>query len=803
MRKSIGSFVASNHRALLLLGVLLSLAAVSVLTWRSSAQNRSSDSSRTGKENRAVDNPVIMAPAADGDLDAAFGTGQASVPAGVARTFFGANSPAIIDEVESIGLQSSGQIIAAGTSGTQFALVRYTTAGTLDTAFGPGGSGGKVAVPRFFANVGNDRVADMVVSSAATSTDKIVMVGGTANNAMVNPCSTGMSFPIDWGIAVRNANGTPDTTFNATGQRTVDFFGCADVAHAVVVQPDGKIVVIGTAHDPGPLPGDSDDVNYVVLARYNANGTVDTTFNGGVGGNTTGQVRYVTPTNTIGYFDMAIIPVGDPNAGKFITVGSNGDFVLNRFNSNGSKDATFAGAGTVITDIGGVSVTDNANSVALYPDGRIIVAGDTSVGANFALARYSSAGVLDTGGFGTTGTGGKVITDVSSGNGDDSSKSVSLMPNGKIVATGEAIGLGGSSGTLPALGIARYNSNGTLDTTFKTTGKLVISFGANGANANRAPNAPAGMLQADGKILAGGTIAADFLNDSDFFVARFQNTSAKSPFDFDGDNKTDVSIFRPGPGEWWYLKSSNGTNAAAQFGAGTDRITPGDFTGDGKADLAFFRPSTGNWFVLRSNDFSFFAFPFGLSGDVPMPADYDNDGKTDAAVFRPSTSTWFILNSGGSPTTIAPFGIAGDVPVAADYDGDGRADIAIFRPGPREWWIQRSTAGLIAFQFGAAGDKTVPGDYTGDGKADVAFWRPSTGEWFILRSENQSFFAFPFGVSTDIPSPGDYDGDGKIDAGVFRPSNSLWFVLRSTAGQLIVPFGQAGDLPVPNAFVRN
>ncbi|HEY0429031.1 MAG TPA: choice-of-anchor V domain-containing protein [Pyrinomonadaceae bacterium] len=272
-------------------------------------------------------------------------------------------------------------------------------------------------------------------------------------------------------------------------------------------------------------------------------------------------------------------------------------------------------------------------------------------------------------------------------------------------------------------------------------------------------------------------------------------------FDFDGDGKTDISIFRPGPGEWWYLKSSNGGNAAFQFGSGSDTLTPGDYTGDGKTDIAFWRPSTGEWFVLRSENFSFFSFPFGTTGDVPAPGDYDGDGKTDAAVFRPSTTTWFIpLSSGG--TTIQQFGVSGDVPAVADYDNDGKSDIAIFRPSLGEWWLQRSTAGLIAFQFGTGTDKTVQGDYTGDGKADVAFFRPSTGEWFVLRSEDFSFFSFPFGTTGDVPAPGDYDGDGKIDAAVFRPSNTTWFVQRSTAGTLIQGFGIAGDVPVPSAFVR-
>ncbi|MEP6903399.1 MAG: FG-GAP-like repeat-containing protein [Actinomycetota bacterium] len=272
-------------------------------------------------------------------------------------------------------------------------------------------------------------------------------------------------------------------------------------------------------------------------------------------------------------------------------------------------------------------------------------------------------------------------------------------------------------------------------------------------------------------------------------------------FDFDGDGKTDISIFRRSVGEWWVNRSSTNQTVAAQFGGSSDKIVSGDFTGDGKTDMAFWRPSNGYWFILRSDDGSFFSFPFGTTGDIPAPADYDGDGKTDPAVFRPSTATWFILRSGDGGTTIATFGTAGDVPVTADYDGDGKSDIAIFRPSLGEWWIQRSTAGIFAIKFGNTGDKPVQGDYTGDGKSDVAVFRPSTGFWFILRSEDSSFYSVPFGTAGDVPAPGDYDGDGKFDTSVFRASNSTWYIQRTTAGTAIVTFGATGDSPVPNAIV--
>jgi subtilisin family serine protease len=274
----------------------------------------------------------------------------------------------------------------------------------------------------------------------------------------------------------------------------------------------------------------------------------------------------------------------------------------------------------------------------------------------------------------------------------------------------------------------------------------------------------------------------------------------RSPFDFDGDGKTDISIFRPTLGEWWYLRSFDGINRAFQFGGSSDKVVPADYTGDGKTDVAFWRPTTGEWFVLRSEDNSFYSFPFGAAGDVPAPADYDGDGKADPAVFRPSNTTWFISRSSGG-TTIQQFGTSGDVPAVADYDGDGKSDIAIYRPSLGQWWLSRSTAGAIAFQFGTSTDKPVQGDYTGDGKADVAFWRPASGEWFILRSEDNSFYSFPFGANGDVAAPGDYDGDGKADAAVLRPASNTWFAQRSTSGTMIQNFGINGDIPVASAFV--
>jgi hypothetical protein len=269
--------------------------------------------------------------------------------------------------------------------------------------------------------------------------------------------------------------------------------------------------------------------------------------------------------------------------------------------------------------------------------------------------------------------------------------------------------------------------------------------------------------------------------------------------DFDADGITDLSVFRPSNGTWYFNRSTQG-NAQIQFGLSTDKLVPADYDGDGRTDVAVYRAEDGVWYILNSTTNTVRISLHGFPNDIPVPGDYDGDGKTDIAVFRPSNQNWYVQSPGG--TIITKFGTTGDLPVAADYDGDRKADIGIYRPSNGQWWINRSQAGLIVTTFGTSSDKTVQADYTGDGKTDIAFFRPSSGEWFVLRSENFSFYSVPFGTTGDVPSPGDYDGDGKSDLAVFRPSNSTWYLQRSTAGSTSVTFGTTGDIPIPNVYVR-
>jgi uncharacterized delta-60 repeat protein len=641
-----------------------------------------------------------------------------------------------------------------------------------------------------------------LTKSIAIRADGMIVVGGYTRGPLSGTTITGFA------AMCVNPNGTLNTGFDTDGW-VITSFSNSNAGGPVLIQPDNKILLGGVRLSP------TSDYDFTVL-RYNTDGTLDTSFDGdGV------AVLPVSASSNDVLVNMAL-----QTDGKIVAVGwtavqsspTGPDVAIMRLNSNGSLDTSFDGDGILLVRN---QEHETAESVAIQPDGKIVVGGYVTLNAidSWQLFRFNSNGTPDTS-FGTNGmvriavyynTHATVATMALQADGkilaagdntfarlnSDGSVDGQVFTTGsdahiqKILALGDGkIMIGYYVGAVVGVRVSRYNSNGTLDTTFNGSGSVTGSVPGNNCILSSI------AMQADGRIVASGT-CGESGGIAKFAVLRFRN--AKSPYDFDGDGKTDISIYRPGEGEWWISKSSGGTSAAP-FGSSSAVITPGNFTGDGKTDIAFWRAASGEWFVLRSEDNSYYSFQFGLNGDIPRVGDFDADGKADTAIFRPSNATWYIRRASGVET-IQQFGLNGDVPVPADYDGDGKADIAIFRPANGQWWIQRSTAGTIAYTFGNSSDKPVPGDYTGDGKVDVAFWRPSTGEWFVIRSENNSFYSFPFGITGDLPAPGDYDGDEKFDAAIFRSSNGRWYVQRSTAGTLIQTFGQTGDRPVPNAFV--
>ena len=266
--------------------------------------------------------------------------------------------------------------------------------------------------------------------------------------------------------------------------------------------------------------------------------------------------------------------------------------------------------------------------------------------------------------------------------------------------------------------------------------------------------------------------------------------------DFDGDRRTDLSLFRPSTGVWYWLSLATGTTNAAQWGNSSDWPLRGDYDGDGRADIAVFRPSDGIWYVVNSSSGTAIGVQWGSSGDVPVPADYNGDGRTDFTVFRPSTGTWYVRYAASQTTTAVQWGNGLDVPVAGDYDGDGRADIAVFRPSDGVWYIRYASGGTAGIQWGNGADKPVSGDYDGDGRTDLAVFRPSNGTWYFRYATGLTA-GIQWGNGLDVPVPGDYDGDGRFDVAVFRPSTVTWFLRYSSTGTTEgVQWGMSTDIPI-------
>lgn len=278
--------------------------------------------------------------------------------------------------------------------------------------------------------------------------------------------------------------------------------------------------------------------------------------------------------------------------------------------------------------------------------------------------------------------------------------------------------------------------------------------------------------------------------------------TASALFDFDGDNKSDVSVFRPSSGFWYLLQSTAGF-AGVQFGLSTDKIVPADYDGDGRTDVAVWRPSTGYWYSLDSSTGAFRSTAFGQNGDLPTPGDFDGDGKSDICVFRPSNGTFYLLYSSDASFHFLHWGQAGDVPMVSDYDGDRKSDFSVYRGSASTfYYILSSDHGIRGQQWGVSGDKPIAGDFDGDGKTDFAVYHPSTSTWYALRSSDNGVSGVSWGTTGDVPAAGDYDGDGKLDVTVFRPSTGVFYILQSANNSLRgEQFGTNGDTPVPSAFV--
>ena len=268
--------------------------------------------------------------------------------------------------------------------------------------------------------------------------------------------------------------------------------------------------------------------------------------------------------------------------------------------------------------------------------------------------------------------------------------------------------------------------------------------------------------------------------------------------DFDGDGRSDISVYRPNNGTWFSLNTANGGVGAVQWGWATDLPVPADYDGDGRTDQAVLRPSTYTWYVRNSSTGTLGQLQWGLANDVPVPADYDGDRQADVATWRPSNGTWYIRNSSTGTLSTVQWGWASDLPIVGDFDGDGRADVTVLRPSTFTWYVRNSASGSpTSVQWGATGDLPVAADYDGDGRTDIAVFRPSNGTWYIRNSSSGAQTATQWGWATDTPVVGDFDGDGRADVSVYRPSTGTWYIQYSSTGTFAVQqWGWATDVPI-------
>ncbi len=545
------------------------------------------------------------------------------------------------------------------------------------------------------------------------------------------------------------------TTYNGTakaGLARINSDGSLDTSFApdvtsvfgIALQGDGKILIAGSFTTVNGLAR-------ALIARLNLDGSTDATFNSSI---SSGSV-YSFLQQTDGKFIVG---------GAFTGVDGFNRSNLVRLNSNGSLDQTF-NAGSVLS----------VNSITIRPDGKYFCV--FGAGQPTTMGRRNSDGTVDAGFISPTFS---------------SSNSSDLRLNSVIVQTDGSILVGGNFdrvGSTFRHYLVRLNSVGALDQLFFPNGPSL--------------QVRAMIGQPDEKVVIGGDFSRVEGSNKAGIARIVPGVFTKvTNFDYDGDGKADVSVFRPSNNYWYQLRSSDSVFTYQNFGANGDIAAPADYDGDGRTDLGIFRPSSGDWWYKSSIDGVFRFAHWGGTGDVPRPSDFDADGKADYVAFRPTTNTWYRMSSSSGITSNQYFGDPGDKPLIGDFDGDGKSDPAIFRPSTGVFWYLSSIDSVHrAIPWGAGGDVPAPGDYDGDGKTDAAVYRLSTGFWYIRFSGNGAYSFTQFGISEDKPVPADYDGDGKADIAVFRPSTGVWYLLRSSQGFAAIQFGANGDIPTPNSFV--
>ncbi len=762
------------------------------------ASRRRTARSRPGVE--GLESRQLLAGAAAGTLDPGFGAGSGSV--------FGFESDQIgrffSDTADGVAVQADGRIVIAGgttevvaaTQAFQQALtvVRLDPDGMPDPTFG---TGGRVVLATEPGQVGNVRASSVLIRPDG----KIVVVGQDA------PSFSATRREVVFRL---NADGSRDSTFGVGGEVAFSsaLYPQFPQSASAALAADGKILLGGLAAGPNQTGSP------VAAARLDADGSLDTTFNG------TGMTS--TPLVINGLSNNVIQAVAIQADGKFILAGYGESGVTGRFpfslqvyheaiavrfNADGSLDTAFGGpsaAGKLLIAPDPAHPArlgqSTAMGVAIQADGKIVLGGG-GFDADSIVTRLDAGGSFDP----TFGVGGQARVPAAYGGVD---VGLVIQRDGKIVLAGE------SFHGISEARLARFNADGTLDAGFGNTaapGVFATTIG------NKTTNPSAVALQPDGRIVMVGHVMVPTGNPSsiapNLFAAirvlgsRAIPASAQPPANYDGSGRTDLAVYLPSIAGFAYRPTAGGADVFVPFGIagpGQTLPAPGDYTGAGRTEIAAYLPAYGLYAIRPAGGGPDVVVPFGTAGagrSIPTPGDYEGTGRSDIAVYLPSIGAFGIRPADGGPDKIIPFGIAGaggSIPAPADYFGTGRSDIAVYLPSIGAFAIRPPGGGadkIIPFGIaGAGGSIPVPGDYDGSGKTELAVYMPSLGLFAYRPARGGPDVLVPFGTPGvgSIPVPGDYSGSGRAELAVFDPHDALFAYRPASGSDVLTVFGSAG-----------
>ena len=708
----------------------------------------------------------------DGTLDTGFGKTHSGSRLGfVIHSFSSANDSANAVAVQTVG--GNEHILLAGQAGTSFGLVRYNSSGVLDQGFG--------TIVNNVSRTGaatvdfGSTLEDGATSVAIDANNKIV-VGGFATNNNGTASNTADDHK-DFALLRLSTAGDLDSTFGTNGKLTTNISGTdSDQINDIAIQSNGKIVAAG--HSIGTI-GPVVTGTRLTLARYNTGGALDGEFGTVVSGSS--RRGHVTTIHTaISSNDAQAVAI--QSDGKIVAAGFGArHFAVYRYTSAGDLDTSFSSDGKASVRIGTVD-NDEARAIALVDDGGILLGGRAAKGSgdyDFALARFTSAGALDQDG--DFGFGGKVTT--SFGSADANARAMAVQSDGKIVVAGYV----NNDNSTPTnagddhddFAVARYNPDGTLDTTFGTRGRVTTDIGTRSTD-----QAFAVAIDGSGNIVVAGSSSSDGMNSNkDFAVVRYTSAGAlDTTFSTDGKVTTDfesgadaaAAVALDGSGKIVVGGRASGSDDFEDFALvryNTDGSLDTAFDTDGKATSDIESSGAGITALAVQSDGKIVAAGQANagSGNVATVARYTTAGALDTAfgdTESGSTKKGYVLKVIGDLTGGAN---------AVALDGSGRI----------------VTAGNITNEAGTP-------DVSADDHDDFAVARYTTAGVLDTTFNSVGYATADFGAQgNDYARAVTIDGDGKlVVAGFTGVGDDVDFALAryNANGTLDAEFGGGGKV---------